>query len=88
LSGAGALALGGEAEGIGLVWPGEEKALGWRGVSEHLPSAYGEVMRKTNPGFLQPCMAGDYGHKVEKGGLTEGAKQWIRLLREIVQSPS
>lgn len=26
LSGAGVLALGGEAEGIGLVWPGEEKA--------------------------------------------------------------
>lgn len=43
--GAEALALVKEAEGIGLVPPGEEK--GSRGISLPPPSTYREVMKKT-----------------------------------------
>lgn len=44
--GAGALALIREAEGGGLVPPGEEK--GSRGISLPPSSTYREVMKKTN----------------------------------------
>lgn len=49
--GAGALALGGEATGVGLGQSGAGKALG----TLHHPTLSYEVTENTEPGFSQSC---------------------------------
>lgn len=56
MAGTGGLALRGEGDGVGLLHPGGEVA--WGGHSCSLPSTYGKVFEKMEPGASQRYVVG------------------------------